>query len=152
MMEALEPMLETCGIEFKATEHYIRYGTRPSGIKLMDLTPSLYRCFPHLVNVAVQTIIKMITDVSLGHEDAVFNGILSAHATTFSEALACDPIVCAHAIARACHTSGQHWEQLSQIIIEGNANNTFSHVTLPFKSVTSPSCMMWTLTGTQFIS
>lgn len=97
----------------------------------MYLTPSLDRCFPHLVNVAVQAILKMITNVSHGHDDAVFEGSSSTRTTTFSEALVRDPIACARAIVRACRASGQRREQLSQIIMEGNTNKTFGPCDAP---------------------
>ena len=73
----------------------------------------------------MQTVLKMITNVSLGKDDAVFDNMSPIHSTTFLEALDHDPIACGRAVVQACHASGQRHEQLSQLITEGNANKTF---------------------------
>ena len=77
------------------------------------------------MNVAVQAVLKMITNVSLGKDDAVFDNVSPIRGTTFLEALDRDPITCGQAVVRACRASGQRREQLSQLITEGNANKTF---------------------------
>ena len=77
------------------------------------------------MNVAVQAVLKMITNVSLGKDDAVFDNVSPIHGTTFLEALDCDPIACGRAVVQACRASGQCRKQLSQLITEGNANKTF---------------------------
>ena len=73
----------------------------------------------------MQAVLKMITNVSLGKEDAVFDNVSPICSTTFLEAPDCDPITCGRAVVWACHASGQRREQLSQLITEGNANKTF---------------------------
>ena len=73
----------------------------------------------------MQAVLKMITNVSLGKEDAVFDNVSPIHGTTFLEALNHDPIACGRAVVWACHASGQHCKQLSQLITEGDVNKTF---------------------------
>jgi len=85
------------------------------------------------MNVAVQAILKMITNVSRGHDNDTFDNMLAIHGTTFSEALTCDPIACGCAIVWVCRTSGQHCEQLHQLIIDGNAKDTFGPPDAPMK-------------------
>ena len=85
------------------------------------------------MNVAVQAILKMITNVSRGHANDTFNNMLAVHGTTFSEALAHDPIVCGHTIVQVCHTSGQCCEHLRQLIIDGNAKDTFGPPDTPMQ-------------------
>ena len=70
----------------------------------------------------MQAVLKMITNVSLGKEDAVFNNMSVIHGTTFLEALNRDPIACGRVVVWACRALGQHHKQLSQLITEGNAN------------------------------
>ena len=77
------------------------------------------------MNIAVQAILKMITNVSLFQEDATFDDMSAICGMTFLEALDCDPIACGHAVVQACHASGQHHKQLHQLITEGNTNKTF---------------------------
>ena len=72
------------------------------------------------MNVAAQAVLKMITNVSLGKDDSVFDNMSPIRSTTFLEALDRDPIACGWAVVRACHASGQCCEQLSQLITEGN--------------------------------
>ena len=73
----------------------------------------------------MQAVLKMITNVSLGKDDAVFDNVSPICGTTFLEALDCDPIACGWAVVQACHASGQCRKQLSQLITKGNANKTF---------------------------
>ena len=85
------------------------------------------------MNVAVQAVLKMITNVSLGKDDAMFDNVSPIHSTTFLEALNCDPIACGRAVVQACHASGQLHGQLSQLITEGNANKTFGPSDAPIE-------------------
>ena len=73
----------------------------------------------------MQAVLKMITNVSLGKDDAVFDNMSPIRGTTFLEALNRDPIACGRAVVRASHASGRRHEQLSQLITEGNTNKTF---------------------------
>ena len=85
------------------------------------------------MNVAVQAVLKMITNVSLGKDDAMFDNVSPIRGTTFLEALHRDPIACGRAVVRACRASGQRREQLSQLITEGNANKTFGPSDAPIE-------------------
>jgi hypothetical protein len=102
--------------------------THPRGIDVHRAhathTPR-YRCFPHLVNVAVRAILKMITNISLSTDSAACHEVSSTRGRNFIEALGRDPIACRRAVVRACRASGQRREHLSQLIIEGNIKNTF---------------------------
>ena len=81
----------------------------------------------------MQAVLKMITNVSLGKEDAMFDKVSAICSTTFLEALNRDPITCGWAVVQACHASGQCCEQLSQLITEGNTNKTFGPSDVPIE-------------------
>ena len=85
------------------------------------------------MNVAVQAVLKTITNVSLGKDDAMFDNVSPIRGTTFLEALDRDPIACGRAVVQACRASGQHREQLSQLITEGNTNKTFGPSDAPIE-------------------
>src|SRR6266481_1734617 len=122
-----EPWSQSCGCvvsSFPPRTAILGMATHPTLIwELMSF--SQYRCFPHLVNVAVQAILKMITDISLSKDGAVCHEVPSTQGHTFVEVLGHNPIACGHAVVRACHSSGQCREHLSQLIIEGNIKQTF---------------------------
>ena len=67
----------------------------------------------------------MITDISLSKDGAACHEVPSTQGHTFVEALGRDPIACGRAVVRACCSSGQCCEHLSQLIIEGNIKQTF---------------------------
>ena len=73
----------------------------------------------------MQAVLKMITNVSLGKEDAMFDTVSPIRGTTFLEALDRDPIACGRAVVWAFCASGQRHKQLSQLITEANTNKTF---------------------------
>ena len=67
----------------------------------------------------------MITDISLSKDSAACHEVPSTRGHTFVEALGRNPIACSRTVVRACRSSGQCREHLSQLIIEGNIKNTF---------------------------
>ena len=67
----------------------------------------------------------MITDISLSKDGAACHEVPSTRGHTFVEAFGCDPIACSCTVVRACRSSGQRHEHLSQLIIEGNIKKTF---------------------------
>src|SRR6266481_4326955 len=125
MLRALELKLWAHGIGFSPTDCYIKYGNPPHPRMGVNIHSPQYRCFPHLVNIAIQAILKMITDISLSKDGTVCHEVPSTWGHTFIEVLGCDPIAWGHAVVWACRSSGQRREHLSQLIIEGNIKQTF---------------------------
>lgn len=80
------------------------------------------RCFPHIINIAVQTIIKEIKEypAELVKTSKFCSVDVPLTVQSHTMRLASDPIGKAHAIVTALHSSGQRCEELTKIIKTGN--------------------------------
>ncbi|KAI0916313.1 hypothetical protein AcV5_003286 [Taiwanofungus camphoratus] len=116
MMEELERLLREKGIPFD------RDGNR-------------IRCFPHVVNISVQTGLKQLTTVDplVYADDTVSTDDMDAAASNpalladmeYMEALREDPVSKARSLITVCRASQQRREDFDQTIIKGNIANTF---------------------------
>ncbi|KIK77199.1 hypothetical protein PAXRUDRAFT_167537 [Paxillus rubicundulus Ve08.2h10] len=80
---------------------------------------SFYRCFPHIVNIAVQTGLKHLTNVdALTKPGEDITDVLLKN-LNYLDVLRSDVISSACQLVTMCHASGQHHEDLSNIINEG---------------------------------
>jgi hypothetical protein len=101
-------------------------------IKSVELTPFV-RCFPHVVNIAVQTVLKEVK------ENPYFPVIDSAPDTSnpsdelqqYADALSSDPVKSLREIVAICRKSGQRCEELQKIIATGNASNSWGIIIRP---------------------
>ncbi|OBZ72686.1 putative AC transposase [Grifola frondosa] len=130
MMEELEYLLHAKGVAFD------REGNR-------------IRCFPHVVNIAVQTGLKQLTKVDdnvypssaltdtetnttnrdLEHA-ALDSSDLQADIAYAAE-LREDPVAKARTLVRVCRASQQRREEFDATIVEGNKNKEFTEKSLP---------------------
>lgn len=84
------------------------------------------RCFPHIVNIAVQTGLKHLTKVDITTEsgqditDALLDNL------EYLDVLKGDVISLARQLVTACRASGQRREDLSRIINDGYASGDWS--------------------------
>jgi hypothetical protein len=87
----------------------------------------VYRCFPHVINIAVMTMVKKLKDnpyapvIATCHEEAGPSEALIEYA----KAVKSDPIGTAVGIVAVCRKSGQRRAKLQQIILEGNHDNAW---------------------------
>ncbi|KAF9239468.1 hypothetical protein BU15DRAFT_17896, partial [Melanogaster broomeanus] len=77
------------------------------------------RCFPHVVNIAVQTGLKHLTDVDnlIKPGEDITSALLEN--LDYLDALRGDVVSAARQVVTACRASGQHREDLSRVIKEG---------------------------------
>lgn len=93
----------------------------------MNLLKFCRRCFPHVVNIATQTILKelkenpyqpviaSLTD-STGGSEAL---------RQYANALSSDPVASTREIVAICRKSGQRREELQKVIVAGNHSNSW---------------------------
>ncbi|OBZ74707.1 hypothetical protein A0H81_05703 [Grifola frondosa] len=132
MMETLASSLNSMGIPFHADGNRIR-------------------CFPHVVNIAVQRGLKQLTqidsdpypdtdgdNISDTSEEAANRSVLEAHHAAFeadpeySTALRNDVVASARSLIRACRASGTRREDFDKTIAAGNREKAFGeNVILP---------------------
>jgi hypothetical protein len=101
-----------------------------------------YRCFPHVVNLAVQAILAELKKnpccpVLMTSINPVNQSALQAYARTLEH----DPVGQCHAIVSACQSSGQHRCRLHAVIQEGNENG-FWRGQLPDGKTTLPAVQL----------
>ncbi|KAH9937936.1 hypothetical protein B0H21DRAFT_698741 [Amylocystis lapponica] len=100
MLEELQNVLRAKGIPFHAEGNHIR-------------------CFPHVVNVAVQTGLAQLTDVDKTiYVDDSMN-------PEYQSALSNDVVAAARRLVSACRASGQRREDYLSTIREGNSTHAF---------------------------
>ncbi|KAH9844360.1 uncharacterized protein C8Q71DRAFT_697693 [Rhodofomes roseus] len=107
MMESLEAILKAKGIPF------CRIGNR-------------IRCFPHVVNIAVQTGVRQLTDIP---DDVYHDNV--ATTDPYLDALRADPVVQARDLVRVSRASQQRREEFQDTIKEGNTQKAFGDQPLP---------------------
>lgn len=97
-MEALERDMRRRQIPFKRSERRIRYG-HTTIFNFTTFSFSL-RCFPHVVNLACQTVLKAITNIALAAEVAEDFVPATSNSTTFAEGVSRDPIAVLRSLIR----------------------------------------------------
>lgn len=86
------------------------------------------RCFPHIINICCQHVIKEFTDTDLVDAAKAFTAATpSSHpsAQTFAEACARDPIALGREVVQALRASGQRRDQFKETIKDGNTRRHF---------------------------
>jgi hypothetical protein len=84
-------------------------------------------CFPHVVNIAVQTILKELKD---NPYDPVIQSSTtpSADLIEYAEALRTKPVSTARSIVAICRKSGSRRTELRNTIVEGIRDGTWPHL------------------------
>ncbi|KAJ7691514.1 ribonuclease H-like domain-containing protein [Mycena olivaceomarginata] len=77
---------------------------------------SIYRCFPHVVHLACQAILKAITDMNFADSDATPFEPSGNVATTFMDAIDRDPIATLRAIVRQIRSSSLRRHFFSDVL------------------------------------
>lgn len=88
------------------------------------------RCFPHIINICVDHVLKEFTKVELVDIDfetqfAAVVGSPSSETQTLAEALERDPIARGRMVVNAIRASGQRRDAFEELIIDGNARGYF---------------------------
>ena len=89
---------------------------------------SLYRCFPHVINICCQHIVVEFTDAALVDVEASFDPAaphMNPDLQMFEEAVKRDPIALGRVVVRTVRASGQRREHFCAVIKEGNSNKHF---------------------------
>ncbi|KAJ7769160.1 hypothetical protein DFH07DRAFT_736070, partial [Mycena maculata] len=88
-------------------------------------------CFPHVVNIAVKTGLKELTELPNYQPNIVCddNGNIIPQSLRdniqYWKALTCDPVAEAHTLVTACRASGQCRDNFQKAIEDGNAKGGF---------------------------
>lgn len=110
---------------------------------------AVHRCFPHIVNLAAQAMIKALADTPIPDSALLNASSQSSQAedpeTAYALALASDPIGLARDIISYCRASGQRREELQRVIKEGNKSKLFSRL-LPELQLLRDSPTRWSST------
>jgi hypothetical protein len=93
---------------------------------IIYLTYCGLRCFPHIINIAAQTVLKELKEnprapVLASSSDPTRR----AHLEQYANALATDPVGGARTLVGVCRKSGQRRSDLRATIEEGNSNGSF---------------------------
>ncbi|KAF8691107.1 Encoded by, partial [Rhizoctonia solani] len=87
------------------------------------------RCFPHILNLAVQTIIKSLGDSANRYRLSMesLNLAIGSASERYLQALESQPIDACRASVAACRSSGTRRERFESVIDTGNALGLFKH-------------------------
>ncbi len=88
----------------------------------------LPRCFPHIVNIAVQTILKELKDNPFFPVVECGADILADELVSYAEALNSDPVGQTRGIVGVCRASGGRRKELKCAIEDGNKSNTWGEI------------------------
>ena len=80
----------------------------------------ILRCFPHVVNLAVQAILNELKENPLASAHESHGSSAYAALDAYADVLASDPIGGCRKIVAACRASGQRQRRLKDVIKEGN--------------------------------
>jgi hypothetical protein len=123
-MESLEELLRAADIPFCRHGNHIRlviYCISISDVWRLE-ADHLNRCFPHVVNIAVQTILKELKEN--GYDPVIVKSAEplnpSSDVVLYATAVESDPIGCSREIVAICRKSGQRREGLQKLIATGN--------------------------------
>ncbi|KAG9093931.1 hypothetical protein FS749_013461 [Ceratobasidium sp. UAMH 11750] len=108
LMEELAKALVNRGVDFDPEENHIR-------------------CFPHVLNLAVNTIIKSLSELAAAFRAEMTQANIQIDTATenYLQALESSPVDACRASVAACRSSGLHREGLRQMIINGNQLRLF---------------------------
>ncbi len=85
------------------------------------------RCFPHVINIAVQTILKELKEN--GYDPVIATSVdplnPSSELVEYATAVQSDPVGRTQQIVATCRKSGQHREGLQKLIATGNDTNAW---------------------------
>jgi hypothetical protein len=102
---------------------------------------TLFRCFPHVIQICCDHMIDSITDANLADTATEFVALIPSadpDRQTFEEAVKQDPIALGRAVVRSIRASGQRRQNFEETIKDGNSKHWFGlndkgeHVILPF--------------------
>jgi hypothetical protein len=151
MMDFLETKLRQRGIAFDREGNRGRYVHLYAYTSCFDTETKTHNsCFPHVVNIAVQTSLKDLTSIP---DCAAFDSrsslnVLSEQSSVTSSgsenglqprvsqvqydvALSLDPVQACRDLVGACRASGQRREDFRATIVQGNKEDAFSSGPLP---------------------
>lgn len=85
------------------------------------------RCFPHVVNIATQTILKELKENPYQPVIASLTDSTGASEALrqYANALSSDPVGGTREIVAICRKSGQRREELQKVIVAGNNSNSW---------------------------
>jgi hypothetical protein len=94
----------------------------------ITLTLTLFRCFPHVIQICCDHMIDSITDTNLADTAAEFVALIPSpdpDRQTFEEAVRRDPIALGRAVVRSIRASGQRRQNFEETIKDGNSKHWF---------------------------
>ncbi|KAH9080277.1 ribonuclease H-like domain-containing protein, partial [Lactarius deliciosus] len=86
------------------------------------------RCFPHIVNIAVQTMLKEMKENAFSPVVECGADIPADELTSYAEALDSDPVNRTRGIVGVCRASGGRRKELKDAIEDGNKSNTWGEI------------------------
>lgn len=100
------------------------------------------RCFPHVVNIAVQTGLKYLSATSFDRdvldpfEEELATPEELKNDTDYRTALETDAVLSARQLVVACRASGQRRDDIARVIRDGNMQGGWGTVGQPLRVVT----------------
>ena len=126
-MEAIEELFQAAGIPFCRHGNRIRFVTGLLLLQRAEYPFPSNRCFPHVINVAVQTILKELKENGYDPIIATSADPLnpSSELMEYATAVQSDPVGRTRQIVATCRKSGQGREGLQKLIATSNDTNTW---------------------------
>lgn len=138
MLRKLQELLDECEISFRAKQNRIM-------------------CFPHIINIAVQHVLKVMTVIPDDEEDVqpdddpdsdFSSAEQRGRSQSFEAASAEDPIGKCRKIAVSIRASGQRRDEFENFIKDGNEKNWFKNtkgmvVKIPIRQVKRDVVTRW---------
>jgi hypothetical protein len=126
-MEAIEELLQATDIPFCRHSNRIRFVTVVYYRYRAKYLLSFNRCFPHVINIAVQTILNELEENSYDPIIATSADSLnpSSELVEYATAVQSDPVGRMWQIVATCRKSRQRREGLQKLIATGNDTNAW---------------------------
>jgi hypothetical protein len=88
----------------------------------------IHRCFPHVVNIAMQTILSELKENPYWPviKSSTESSGPSQELKEYARAVESNPVGQTHNIVGICPKSGQHREELQNIIVRGNEQGVWT--------------------------